>query len=106
MLYIGNTYSTMILLRLVNYLNILLFTIFFIFATFLPANAENLTVSGCSISVKRYLTDLAKEYERRTGVKVSVRSSDTIGGGEDLRTGKVDFDASGNTPLPWIKKCF
>lgn len=80
--------------RYANYLNVMLFTIFLSCATILPASAEFIAASGCSISKEGYLTDLAKEYERRTGVKVFVRGGGTIAGVEDLRTGKVDFAAS------------
>jgi phosphate transport system substrate-binding protein len=76
------------------YPNLLLFAIFFLCASILPASAEYLTASGCSISKEGYLTDLAKEYERRTGVKVFIRGGGTIVGIEDLRAGKVDFAAS------------
>lgn len=58
------------------------------------ANAQYLTASGCSVSNVGYLTELAKEYERRTGVKVFVRGGGTVLGIEDLREGKVDFAAS------------
>ncbi len=77
-------------------LKILLFLVFFpavlVFAT--PAPAEYLTASGCSVSNLGYLTELAKEYERHTGVKVFVRGGGTVLGIEDLRAGKVDFAAS------------
>lgn len=59
-----------------------------------PAQAEYLTASGCSVSNVGYLTELAKEYERRTGIRVLVRGGGTIIGIEDLRAGKVDFAAS------------
>ncbi len=35
--------------------------------------SEYITGSGCSVSNVGYLTELAKEYERETGVKVLVR---------------------------------
>jgi phosphate transport system substrate-binding protein len=41
-----------------------------------------------------YLTELAKEYERRTGIKVLVRGGGSAVGIEDLRSAKVDFAAS------------
>lgn len=85
---------TMRLDRPVNYLKLWLFLIFFMCVTILPASAEYLTASGCSISKEGYLTDLAKEYERKTGVKIFVRGGGTIIGLDDLRTGKVDFSAS------------
>lgn len=56
--------------------------------------AEHLTASGCSVSNVGYLTDLAREYERRTGVKVFVRGGGSVVGIEDLRNGKVDFAAA------------
>ncbi len=61
----------------------------------MPAVAvEHITGSGCSVSVTGYLTDLAKEYERRTGIKVLVRAGGAAVGIDDLRTGSVDFAAS------------
>ncbi len=56
--------------------------------------ADYLTVSGCSISNVGYLTALADEYERRTGVKVFVRGGGSVVGIEDLRSGKVDLAAA------------
>ena len=58
------------------------------------AAAEQITGSGCSVSNLGYLTDLAKEYERRTGVKVLVRGGGSAVGIDDLRNGTVDFAAS------------
>src|SRR6266496_4404452 len=59
-----------------------------------PTYADHLTASGCSVSNVGYLTELAKEYERRTGVKIFVRGGGTIIGIEDVRSGNVDFAAS------------
>ncbi len=56
--------------------------------------AEHLTASGCSVSNVGYLTALAQEYERRTGVKIFVRGGGSVVGIEDLRSGKVDFAAA------------
>jgi len=59
------------------------------------AYSENIiTGSGCSVSNVGYLTDIAKEYEKRTGAKVLVRSGGSVLGIEDLSSGKVDFAAS------------
>jgi phosphate transport system substrate-binding protein len=64
----------------------------------LPPNAHSsdtyLTASGCSVSNTGYLTALAREYERRTGVKIFVRGGGSVVGLGDLRSGKVDFAAS------------
>jgi phosphate transport system substrate-binding protein len=58
------------------------------------AAADHLTASGCSVSNVGYLTDLAKEYERRTGIKVLVRGGGSAVGIADLRSATVDFAAS------------
>ncbi len=65
-------------------------------AAFVPrgAAAEHITGSGCSVSNQGYLTDAAKEYELRTGVKVLVRGGGSAVGIDDLRNGAVDFAAS------------
>lgn len=57
-------------------------------------NADYITASGCSVSNIGYLLDIAREYEKRTGVKIFVRGGGSVVGIEDLRTGKVDFAAS------------
>lgn len=60
-------------------------------------SAETITGSGCSVSNVGYLTTLAAEYERKTGVRVLVRGGGSVVGIEDLRTGKVDFAAACRT---------
>jgi phosphate transport system substrate-binding protein len=59
-----------------------------------PAYSEQLTGSGCSVSNTGYLTDLAKDYEKLTGVNMFVRGGGSLVGIEDLRSGRVDFAAS------------
>ncbi len=74
----------------------LLFVLFLLLFFYPPKAhaADYLTVSGCSVSNVGYLTELADEYERRTGVKIFVRGGGSVVGIEDLRSGKVDFAAS------------
>ena len=57
-------------------------------------SSEYITGSGCSVSNVGYLKELAKEYERLTGVKVLVRGGGTMVGIEDVSKGKVDFATS------------
>ena len=54
----------------------------------------HLTISGCSVSNVGYLTELAKEFERRTSVKVFVRGGGSVVGVEDIRSGRVDLAAA------------
>jgi phosphate transport system substrate-binding protein len=60
----------------------------------LPASAESLTGSGCSVSVPGYLKDIAKAYEKETGVSVLVLGGGSIRGLTDLQERRVDFAAS------------
>ncbi|HCZ10687.1 MAG TPA: hypothetical protein DHV16_00195 [Nitrospiraceae bacterium] len=58
------------------------------------AYSAQIVGSGCSVSNLGYLSEIAGEYERLTGVKVLVRGGGTVVGIEDLRAGRVDFAAS------------
>lgn len=58
------------------------------------APAKQLVASGCSVSIVGYLSDLAADYEKLTGVKMFVRGGGSVIGLEDLITGKSDFGAS------------
>jgi phosphate transport system substrate-binding protein len=61
----------------------------------LPAAAEETLIgSGCSVSVPGYLADLAKAYEKETGVKVLVLGGGSVRGLTDLKEGRMDFAAS------------
>jgi phosphate transport system substrate-binding protein len=59
-----------------------------------PAFAEHLTASGCSVSNMGYLTELAKEFEKKTGIKMFIRGGGSVVGLEDVKSGRVDFAAS------------
>jgi hypothetical protein len=50
--------------------------------------SEHITASGCSVSNVGYLSDLAKEYEKRTGIKVLARGGGSVLGLEELTEGK------------------
>ncbi len=64
------------------------------------AYPETLIGSGCSVSNTGYLTELAKDYENLTGVKVFVRGGGSVVGLEDLKSGKVDFATSCRHSMP------
>lgn len=65
-----------------------------------PAFADHITASGCSVSNIGYLSELAKEYEKKTGEKVFVRGGGSLLGLHELTIGKVDFAASCRRRLP------
>lgn len=56
--------------------------------------SEHIIISGCSVSNVGYLSDLAKEYEKRTGIKVLARGGGSVLGLEELTEGKVDMAAA------------
>jgi len=64
------------------------------------AQQQRLVASGCSVSNLGYLTELAADYEKLTGVKMFVRGGGSVIGLEDLRTGTSDFAASCRGRLP------
>jgi len=72
-------------------------SLFFLCFLILPSHvfaAESISGSGCSVSVPGYLSDLAKDYEKETGVKVLVLGGGSIRGLVDLQEGRMDFAAS------------
>lgn len=85
------------MLKSKNYLKCMKFSLA-LFLLICLANAtaysEQLTGSGCSVSNIGYLTELAKDYEKLTSVKMFVRGGGSIVGIEDLKSGRVDFAAS------------
>ena len=78
-----------------------MFLLLCLFAVPVPAPASAaLTGSGCSVSIPGYLADLAKEYEKETGVKVFVRGGGSVLGLNDLHEKRVDFAASCQSKQP------
>ncbi len=73
---------------------VMTFLLLSVFPSTILDAADNITASGCSVSNLGYLSDLAAEYEKRTGKKVFVRGGGSLVGLDDLQQGKVDFAAS------------
>ncbi len=80
--------------RFYFYKLLLLIFVSICFVNVSDAHSEQITGSGCSVSNVGYLTELAKDYEKLTSVKVLVRGGGSMLGIEDLRSDKVDFAAS------------
>ena len=79
----------------------ILFVIFGLLLSPCPVlSAESLTGSGCSVSVPGYLTNLARDYEKETGVKVMVLGGGSVRGLTDLAEGRTDFAASCQSKTP------
>src|SRR5208337_4712708 len=78
----------------IRYKLFFLFFVFFLFSHSPATSAESLTASGCSVSTVGYLSDLSREYEKETGVKMSVLGGGSVRGLTDLLQSRVDFAAS------------
>lgn len=63
-------------------------------------HAASISGSGCSVSVPGYLSDLAKAYEKETGIAVLVLGGGSIRGLADLSEGRMDFAASCQSRTP------
>ncbi|MBF0557224.1 MAG: phosphate ABC transporter substrate-binding protein [Nitrospirae bacterium] len=70
------------------------FFIFFLLSHTPSSFAENMIASGCSVSSVGYLADLCQEYEKETGVRISVLGGGSVRGLVDLLNNRVDFAAS------------
>ncbi|MDA8083513.1 MAG: phosphate ABC transporter substrate-binding protein [Nitrospiraceae bacterium] len=64
------------------------------------SRAAALTGSGCSVSTVGYLSDLSKEYEKETGVRMHIIGGGSLSGLTALGAQKVDFAASCLGPSP------
>ncbi len=76
------------------YKKLIIISVFVSCVSISSARAGQIIGSGCSVSNYGYLSELAKEYERRTGIHILVRGGGTVLGIEDLKTGAVDFAAA------------
>ena len=78
----------------------------FLLLPFSSFAADTITGSGCSVSMPGYLSDLAKAYERETGVKVLILGGGSVRGLTDLKEGRMDFAASCQSKAPDDPKDF
>ncbi len=77
-----------------------LLTVVMLAAPAASASSSVITGSGCSVSVPGYLSDLARDYEKETGTKVTVLGGGSIRGLTDLAEGRMDFAASCQSKTP------
>jgi phosphate transport system substrate-binding protein len=83
-----------------NYNPVLAFIVCLLLFPGFANSHESLTGSGCSVSVPGYLADLAREYEKETGVKIMVLGGGSVRGLVDLQEGRTDFAASCQSKTP------
>lgn len=69
-----------------------------LFINFSTSSAQTLNISGCSVSFLGYLKRLSEEYEKRTGVKVFVKSGGSVMGLHELDNAIIDIAASCKRP--------
>lgn len=59
-----------------------------------PAATEEIKWVGCGISKKAYMTELARAYENKTGVKIALQGGGATRGIRDVAKGKADLGGS------------
>ena len=83
-----------------------LIAIFLSFTSVTLANAaaKELTWAGCGISKKGFMNDLAKEYEKKTGVKINIAGGGATKGLRHVASGKINMGGSCRLPLVFKKE--
>ena len=64
------------------------------------ANTQSLTWVGCGISKKSYVTDLAKVFEQRSGIKINIEGGGATKGIRDTASGHADLGGTCRFLLP------
>jgi len=82
-----------------------LITLALFMAANLSANAatKELTWAGCGISKKGFMNDLAKAYEKKTGVKINIAGGGATKGLRHVAAGKINMGGSCRLPLVFKK---
>lgn len=62
--------------------------------------AQDLNWVGCGISKKSYVTDLAKAFEKKTGIHINVQGGGATKGIRDVVSGKADLGGTCRQILP------
>jgi phosphate transport system substrate-binding protein len=63
-------------------------------------NGQTLTWAGCGITKKAFMAELAKAYEKKTGIKIHLAGGGATRGIRDTVKGKVDMGGSCRMTLP------
>ena len=66
---------------------------------FVNAASKELTWAGCGISKKGFMNDLAKAYEKKTGVKIKIAGGGATKGLRHVASGKINMGGSCRLPL-------
>lgn len=68
------------------------------------AEQKELTWAGCGISKKGFMIDLAKAYEKKTGIKIKLSGGGATKGLRQVAEGKIDLGGSCRLPLIFKQK--
>lgn len=68
------------------------------------AAKSELVWAGCGITKKAFMADLAKAYEKKTGIKIDLEGGGATRGIRDTVDGRVDMGGSCRMPLPSTKR--
>ncbi len=79
-------------------------TVFFMTNTLtVQAEAKVLTWAGCGISKKGFMNDLAKAYEKKTGISIKIAGGGATKGLRHVAAGKINMGGSCRLPLVFKK---
>lgn len=73
------------------------------FSAFTNAAKKELSWAGCGISKKGFMNDLAKAYEKKTGIKINISGGGATKGLRQVASGKIDLGGSCRLPLVFKK---
>ena len=78
-------------MTLVSYLKLLTFTFLLLFASTGYAASKQISWAGCGITKKAFMEELAKGYEKKTGVKVNLSGGGATKGIRNAVNGTIDI---------------
>jgi len=73
------------------------------FSLVVKAATKELTWAGCGISKKGFMNDLAKAYEKKTGIKIKIAGGGATKGLRHVASGKINLGGSCRLPLVFKK---
>ena len=78
--------------------------VFYMFPALSYAESKELLWAGCGISKKGFMNNLAKAYEKKTGIKIKLSGGGATKGLRQVAEGKIDLGGSCRLPLVFKQK--
>lgn len=91
-------------MRLKTYFLIMISIFIINYQPIVNAAARELSWAGCGISKKGFMSDLAKAYEKKTGIKINLSGGGATKGLRKVAAGKINLGGSCRLPLVFKDK--